>query len=90
MATTTTACSSLVPGGVPVTVTTPGAVNNQLKFILYYFPGNASMAPHMLLEEVGAAFELRLVDRDRAAQKAPHYLELNPASARTSIVWLET
>ena len=45
---------------------------------LYYFPGNASMAPHMVLEEIGAPFELRLVDRDKGAHKAPDYLRLNP------------
>ena len=45
---------------------------------LHYFPGNASLAPHMLLEEIGAAYELRLVDRARQAHKAPDYLRLNP------------
>ena len=45
---------------------------------LHYFPGNASLAPHMLLEEIGAPYELRLVDRARQAHKAPEYLKLNP------------
>ena len=45
---------------------------------LYYYPGNASLAPHMLLEEIGAPFELRLVDRAVAAHKSPEYLKLNP------------
>ena len=45
---------------------------------LYYSPGNASMAPHMLLEEIGAPFELRLVDRANGAHKQPEYLRLNP------------
>jgi glutathione S-transferase len=45
---------------------------------LYYYPGNASMAPHMALEEIGAPFELRLVDRTRNAHKDPAYLRLNP------------
>jgi glutathione S-transferase len=45
---------------------------------LYFSPGNASMAPHMLLEEIGAPFELRLVDRANAAHKRPEYLRLNP------------
>ena len=45
---------------------------------LYYHPGNASMAPHMLLEEIGAPFELVLVDRATAAHKSPQYLKLNP------------
>ena len=45
---------------------------------LHYHPGNASMAPHMLLEELGVPHELRLVDRAHQAHKAPDYLKLNP------------
>ena len=45
---------------------------------LHYFPGNASMAPHMLLREIGAPFELALVDRAANAQNSPAYLRLNP------------
>jgi len=45
---------------------------------LYYFPGNASLAVHMLLEELDVPFELELVDRANAAHKAPEYLKLNP------------
>ncbi len=45
---------------------------------LYYYPGNASLAPHILLEELGVPFELRLVDRTNAAHKSPEYLKLNP------------
>ena len=45
---------------------------------LHYFPGNASMVPHILLEELGAAFELRHVDRTANAHKSPEYLRLNP------------
>ncbi len=45
---------------------------------LYYYPGNASLTPHMLLEELGVPFELRLVDRAAAIHKSPDYLKLNP------------
>jgi glutathione S-transferase len=45
---------------------------------LYYFPGNANLAPHMLLEEIGAPYELVLVDRDSNEHKRPQYLKLNP------------
>jgi glutathione S-transferase len=45
---------------------------------LYYYPGNASMAPHMVLEEIGTPFELRLVEREKNAHKAADYLRLNP------------
>jgi glutathione S-transferase len=46
---------------------------------LYYYPGNANLAPHMLLEELGVDYELVLVDRDNDAHKSPEYLKLNPA-----------
>ncbi len=45
---------------------------------LYYYPGNASLLPHMMLREIGVPFELRLVDRDQNAQKSAEYLQLNP------------
>jgi glutathione S-transferase len=45
---------------------------------LFYFPGNASLTPHILLEETGVPFELKLVDRKNGAHKAPEYLRLNP------------
>ena len=45
---------------------------------LHYYPSNASMAPHLLLEELGAPFELKLVDRTRQAHKSAQYLKLNP------------
>ena len=45
---------------------------------LHYFPGNASLFPHMLLREIGAPFELKLVDRSQNAQKSADYLRLNP------------
>jgi glutathione S-transferase len=46
---------------------------------LYYFPGNANLAPHMVLEEIGAPYELVLVDRNQNAHGSPEYLKLNPA-----------
>lgn len=45
---------------------------------LHYFPGNASFAPHVLLNEIGAPFTLQLVDRTQGAHKSPAYLKLNP------------
>jgi len=45
---------------------------------LHYFPSNASMTPHLLLEEIGVPFELKLVDRANNAHKSPAYLKLNP------------
>lgn len=45
---------------------------------LHYHPGNASMAPHILLEELGQPFGLKRVDRANQAHKSPEYLRLNP------------
>jgi glutathione S-transferase len=45
---------------------------------LHYFPGNASMTPHLVLEELGVPFELKLVDRANNAHKSPEYLKMNP------------
>lgn len=45
---------------------------------LHYSPSDASMTPHMVLEELGVPFELSLVDRSRHAQRSPQYLKLNP------------
>ncbi len=45
---------------------------------LHYFPGNASMTPHVVLEELGVPCELKHVDRPNDGHKAPAYLRLNP------------
>ena len=45
---------------------------------LHYFPGNASMVPHIVLEELGVPFTLKLVDRTANAHKAADYLRMNP------------
>jgi len=41
---------------------------------LYYYPRNASLAPHLVLEDMGVDFELILVDRDNNQQKSLEYL----------------
>jgi glutathione S-transferase len=45
---------------------------------LHYYPSNASITPHILLEEMGVPFELKLVDRTQGAHKSAAYLKLNP------------
>jgi glutathione S-transferase len=45
---------------------------------LHYFPGNASLTPHIVLREIGQPFDLALVDRANNAQNSPEYLRLNP------------
>ncbi|HZV93182.1 MAG TPA: glutathione S-transferase N-terminal domain-containing protein, partial [Caldimonas sp.] len=45
---------------------------------LHYFPGNASLIAHVVLEELGVPFELKYVDRAVSAQRSAAYLALNP------------
>ena len=47
-------------------------------YTLYYYPLNASMAPHFVLEHLSCNFKLELVDRKNNAQKSEDYLKLNP------------
>lgn len=53
---------------------------------LYYYPGNANLAPHMVLEEIGAEYELALVDRNQNAQMSPEYLQLNPTGRIPTLI----
>jgi len=53
---------------------------------LYYYPDNASLAPHLLLAETNADYQLRLVDRDSNAHKSKEYLKLNPAGRIPTLV----
>jgi glutathione S-transferase len=45
---------------------------------LHYYPGNASLIPHIILRELELPFALRLVDRSVDAQHSPEYRRLNP------------
>jgi len=45
---------------------------------LFYAPGSAAMAPHAVLEEIGAKHELVPVDLQKKAHQKPEYLKLNP------------
>ncbi|CAM3979881.1 Glutathione S-transferase [Bordetella tumbae] len=53
-------------------------MNDRIVTKLFYHPGNASMAPHCVLEEIGKPFELAFVDRAHNAHKSADYLQLNP------------
>ncbi|QBG35401.1 glutathione S-transferase family protein [Litorilituus sediminis] len=53
---------------------------------LYYYPLNASMAPHFMLEELNVEFELIKVDRKNNAQKSKDYLALNPAGRIPTLI----
>lgn len=41
-------------------------------------PGSSSMAPHIMLHEIGAEFESRWISFAKREQHAPEYLALNP------------
>lgn len=45
---------------------------------LYYIPSTASMAPHLLLEELGVPFTLVKVDKDAGELNSASYRQLNP------------
>jgi glutathione S-transferase len=47
-------------------------------YTLYYYPANANAAPHMLLQEIGAEYQLALVDRKVDGQKSKEYRKINP------------
>jgi glutathione S-transferase len=44
----------------------------------YFAPGSSSMAPHIALHEIGAAFEPRPVSFRRRDNRTPEFLALNP------------
>lgn len=45
---------------------------------LHHYPSTASMAPHIVLEELGVPYQRVLVDRAHNVQKTTDYLKLNP------------
>ncbi len=46
---------------------------------LFFAPGASSMAVHIMLHEIGAAFEARPLSFRRRENRSPAYLALNPA-----------
>lgn len=55
-------------------------------YTLFFYPRNASWAPHMVLAEMGVDFELVLVDRKTNAQKSADYLLLNPTGRIPTLI----
>ncbi|CAN5407799.1 glutathione S-transferase family protein [soil metagenome] len=53
---------------------------------LYYCPSTASLAVHWMLIEMGASFELALIDTATGAQKSPDYLQLNPSGVVPTLI----
>jgi glutathione S-transferase len=54
--------------------------------IFYFAPGSSSMATHIALHEVGAAFEPRLLSFRKNEQQRPDYLALNPEGKVPALV----
>lgn len=50
----------------------------RLMLTLYYSPGACSLAPHIVLEEIGAPFEARRVSIPDGEHLKPDYLAINP------------
>lgn len=53
---------------------------------LYYGPGTAAMAPHAVLEEIGARFELVKLDLAAGEHRKRPYLDINPKGRVPALV----
>ena len=54
---------------------------------LYFAPGSAAMAPHAMLEDIGAPFELIKVDIKTGEQHSADYLKLNPHARVPTLIY---
>lgn len=55
-------------------------------FKLFYSPGSCSLASHIALEDVGAAYTAARVDFSRSEQRSPEYLAINPKGRVPALV----
>jgi glutathione S-transferase len=55
-------------------------------YTLFYYPRNASWAPHLILEELGVEFKLERVDRTQNAHKSKEYIRLNPTGRIPTLI----
>lgn len=53
---------------------------------LYYAPHTISLATHILLEEVGAAYSTERIDFKKTEQRSPEYLKINPKGRMPALV----
>src|SRR4029077_19849289 len=60
--------------------------SRRIMYTLYYSPGSASMVVHLALLEIGAPYQLHLVDLGANAQRDPSYLALNPQGVVPTLV----
>ncbi|MEP7120334.1 MAG: glutathione S-transferase family protein, partial [Byssovorax sp.] len=59
-------------------------------YTLYHSPSTASMAPHILLRELGVPHQLVLTSTDAGDQRRPEYLRLNPHARVPTLVHGDT
>jgi len=53
---------------------------------LYYSPGACSLAPHIVLEELGIAYETVRISTADGQQRSPEYLKINPRARVPALV----
>ena len=53
---------------------------------LFYTPHTSALATHIVLEEVGATYEIALIDFEKNEQRSPEYLKINPRGRVPSLV----
>ena len=54
---------------------------------LFYMPARASLAPHIVLQEIQLPYELKLVNFSKGAQSDPEFLAINPNGRVPALVW---
>ena len=57
-----------------------------MKIALYYSPGACSLAPHIVLEELGIPYEARRISTATGEQRSPEYLKINPRGRVPALV----
>ena len=57
-----------------------------MKITLYYSPGACSLAPHIVLEELGIAYEPVRISTAEGQQRSPEYLKINPRARVPALV----
>jgi glutathione S-transferase len=64
-------------------------MSDDATYRLFYSPGACSLAPHIVLEEMGVAFEpVRTVIAD-GGNRTPEYLAMNPRGRVPTLIWRE-
>ena len=49
-----------------------------MSYLLYWHPLTSSFGPHLVLEELGVPYTLKLVDYDRGEHTSQEFLQINP------------